>query len=64
MSGRQLVERIAGSHPGIGVLFTSGYTDDAGLRDGVHDSRAHFLAKPYTVSELQAMVREVLDAPR
>jgi CheY-like chemotaxis protein len=63
MSGRRLAEEITLSHPGMRILFTSGYADDEGLRHGVRDSRDHFLGKPYTVSQLEARVREVLDAP-
>jgi PAS domain S-box-containing protein len=64
MNGRNLAEHVARTHPEIRVLFTSGYTGDAELRDGVLKSSAHFLAKPYTVAQLLAAVRDVLDAPR
>jgi PAS domain S-box-containing protein len=64
MNGRNLAEHVARTHPEIRILFTSGYTGDAELRDGVLKSSAHFLAKPYTVAQLLAAVRDVLDAPR
>jgi len=60
LSGRELAERIAATHPGIRVLFTSGYTDDAMLRHGVVHSEVHFIAKPYTLQALATKLREVL----
>ena len=61
MSGRQLSQRVAADHPGVRVLFVSGYTDDAALRDGVVARTTHFIAKPYTVEALTRKVRQVLD---
>jgi CheY-like chemotaxis protein len=63
MNGRQLAQRIADEHPGVQVLFVSGYTDDDALRDGLATQSAHFIAKPYTVEALTRYVRHVLDAP-
>lgn len=63
MNGRQLSSRVVGEHPGVRVLFMSGYTDDTLLRDGLANQTAHFIAKPYTVQDLTQKVRQVLDAP-
>jgi two-component system, cell cycle sensor histidine kinase and response regulator CckA len=62
MSGRELAERVVSSRPGVQVLFTSGYSEDAALYRSVADRQAHFLPKPYTVHDLSSRVREVLDA--
>jgi PAS domain S-box-containing protein len=62
ISGRDLAARLVETHPGIKVIFTSGYTDDAILRHGVLDNVAHFIGKPYTKATLTQKVREVLDA--
>ena len=35
LGGRELAERLRGRHPGLQVLFMSGYTDDAVVRHGV-----------------------------
>ncbi|MCI0606197.1 PAS domain S-box protein [bacterium] len=61
MSGPKAVERIMQIHPGIKVIFTSGYADDATLRHGVSGRSGNFLAKPFKVETLLQKVREVLD---
>jgi PAS domain S-box-containing protein len=59
MSGVELAGRLAKSHPGMQVLYTSGFTDDPvrGL-----DGGAHFIAKPYSVTELTRRVRTMLES--
>jgi two-component system cell cycle sensor histidine kinase/response regulator CckA len=61
MNGRQLVERLLESRPGIGVLLMSGYTDDDVLRRGVLHGETAFLQKPFTPDQLLRKVRVVLD---
>ncbi len=63
IGGRELAAQVAAAHPGVRVLLTSGYTDDALLRSTVTDAATQFLGKPYTAVELTRRVREVLDAP-
>jgi PAS domain S-box-containing protein len=61
MNGRELADRLTALRPGVRVLYTSGYTEDAILRHGVLDDARRFLSKPYTPSQLRARVREALD---
>jgi two-component system, cell cycle sensor histidine kinase and response regulator CckA len=63
MNGRQLAERMLTSRPGIKVLYMSGYTDDAVMRNGIFDSTLRFLQKPITPDALALKVRDVLDSP-
>jgi two-component system cell cycle sensor histidine kinase/response regulator CckA len=48
MSGRELAERIVKDHPGVRILYMSGYMDDAVMRHGIVESGAAFLQKPFT----------------
>ena len=61
MSGRQLAERLAQTHPGMKGLYMSGYTSDTILRHGVLEARMPFLGKPFTAAALLHKIREVLD---
>jgi signal transduction histidine kinase/ligand-binding sensor domain-containing protein/ActR/RegA family two-component response regulator len=62
MSGRELAERLLPRMPGIRLLYTSGYTEDAIVRHGVSGQGTAFLEKPFTPSDLLRKVREVLQA--
>lgn len=63
MNGRELADQIVHKYPGMKVLFTSGYTDDAIARQGISDLTVAFIQKPYRPKALARMVRELLDAP-
>ena len=60
MSGRELSERVRDRRPDIGVLFVSGYTDDAVLRRGIAHGDMDILAKPFTPTDLAVRVRDLL----
>jgi signal transduction histidine kinase/PAS domain-containing protein len=62
MSGRQLAERLAQTHPEIKVLYMSGYTSDTIVRHGALEAQVPFLNKPFTAAALLRKVREVLDS--
>lgn len=64
LGGRQLADVLLASRQECRVLFLSGYSSDEMIRRGVVDSVANFLQKPFTVGELAARVRSVLDGAR
>jgi CheY-like chemotaxis protein len=63
MGGRELASRLADANPDIRVVFTSGYTDDDVLRQGVRKDPSRFISKPYTAATLNREVRNLLDEP-
>jgi CheY-like chemotaxis protein len=60
MGGVRAADLIREARPGIRVLFVSGYSEESLFRDGVEDG-VHFMSKPFTPSELDRRVREILD---
>ena len=61
MSGRELQEAALALQPGLRVLFTSGYARNAIDHGGRLDAGVKLLPKPFTLSELAAKIRDVLD---
>ena len=61
MTGREVAHQLMPLHPGMKVLYISGYIDDAGLRSGTDQARTGFLQKPFTPEALARKVRDMLD---
>jgi PAS domain S-box-containing protein len=62
LSGPQLAQALQSARPEMQVLYISGYTDHAVLRNERLDRDAAFLQKPYTRRALSGKVREMLSA--
>ncbi len=60
ISGVELARRIRASHPGLKVLFISGYSDQPGERDQSAAEGAAFLQKPFSADSLGRKIRQVL----
>ena len=60
MTGAELFRELSAAHPGLRVLFTSGYAAEALGRYGLEPVGAAFLEKPYTPAALAAKVRAAL----
>jgi PAS domain S-box-containing protein len=60
MNGRQLADELHKGKPGLKVLFTSGYTENAIIHHGRLDSGVLLLAKPYRKSDMAGMIRKAL----
>lgn len=63
MGGKELSERVRVLFPHTRILFTSAYTENAIIHQGVLDKDVALLPKPFTPSALASKVREVLDQP-
>jgi two-component system, cell cycle sensor histidine kinase and response regulator CckA len=61
LSGPELVEHIRKGHPGIKVLFMTGYMDYSMLKPDAIDPTMNLIRKPFTPETLARKVREVLD---
>jgi PAS domain S-box-containing protein len=61
LNGREIAERARRLHPGIKVLYTSGYTENVITHQSHLDSGIELLIKPYRRGELLTKVRAALD---
>ena len=60
-NGKKLADEARRRRPDLKVLFTTGYTANAVVHGGVLDAGVNFLSKPFTLNQLAAKVRAVLD---
>ncbi len=59
MDGPTLAQRMRQTSPNLKIVFMSGYTEDK-LKDHMGEN-IYFLPKPFTLKQLAAKVKEVLD---
>jgi two-component system, cell cycle sensor histidine kinase and response regulator CckA len=62
MSGRQLAETRAASHPELRTLYMSAYAGHATGHQGGLEPGLRLIQKPFTLEALGQAVRVVLDA--
>jgi two-component system, cell cycle sensor histidine kinase and response regulator CckA len=62
MNGRDLAEEVAALNPEVACLFMSGYSGDVIAHHGMLSEEVHFIQKPFSMQDLAAKVRQVLDA--
>ncbi|MGV4796529.1 response regulator, partial [Rhizobium sp. F40D2] len=63
MSGRQLADIVQERWPAIRILYTTGYTRNAIVHNGVLDHGVSLLAKPFSLEQLAHKIRELLNVP-
>lgn len=61
MTGRQLADKAVADRPELKVLYATGYTRNAVVHNGMLDAGVAFLSKPFTIDQLAAKVRSVID---
>jgi CheY-like chemotaxis protein len=61
MSGRQLVDILRKRNPTLKVLYTTGYTRNAIVHNGILDPGTQLLPKPFSLEDLAEKVRTILD---
>lgn len=62
INGRELYEELKRTRPALKVIYMSGYPADVISTHGVLDSGMTLIRKPFTIQELSAKVRQVLDS--
>ncbi len=62
MGGRELASLMQAANPGLKVLYTSGFTENAVVHDGLLLEGLNFIPKPYTPAQLAEQIRKTLDA--
>lgn len=61
MNGIELARQLVADKPGLRVIYSSGYSASVAGKDFPLSESANFLAKPYEVEQLAAIVRRSLD---
>ncbi len=61
INGRELADRARETKPDLRVLYTTGYTRNAVVHNGIVDAGVSLLSKPFTMRQLAVRVRAMLD---
>jgi len=60
MNGRELVEALTASRPGLRCLYMSGYTADVIAHRGILDQGINFIQKPFSRDDFTAKIAKIL----
>jgi FixJ family two-component response regulator len=58
--GQNLATALSATHPGLGIIFMSGYADSASLQEATSQPGVRFVPKPFTLKHMLETIREVL----
>ena len=61
MDGPTLLKELRARNSQLKIIFVSGYAEDAFNKNLAGDERFHFLAKPFNLKELAAIVKQVIE---
>ena len=64
INGREFANQLLALRPDLKIIFMSGYTDNAVVRESFSDPRLNYLQKPFTLDALTEKVEQVLDLPK
>ena len=62
-NGREFANQLLALRPDLKIIFMSGYTDNAIVRESFSDAHLNYLQKPFTLDALTDKVNQVLGAP-
>jgi two-component system, cell cycle sensor histidine kinase and response regulator CckA len=62
MNGCELAAKIRERYPDIRRIFVSGYTDDVMGTEGILDSGACFVQKPFSISQIRSAIESLFPA--
>jgi two-component system cell cycle sensor histidine kinase/response regulator CckA len=62
MNGRELAQKLLSLYPQLKRIFMSGYTANVIAQHGVLDDGVPFIQKPFSMKDLAAKVRDVLES--
>jgi CheY-like chemotaxis protein len=62
MDGARLAREAVFRRHALHVLFITGYSPHAIMRNGILDPHANLVTKPFTLAQLATKIRETLDA--
>lgn len=60
-NGREFANQLLATRPSLKVIFMSGYTDRAIVRESFSDPNLNYLQKPFTLDTLTEKVRQVFE---
>jgi PAS domain S-box-containing protein len=63
LNGRQMAEAGRQLHPGLKVLFMTGYAENAALAAGFLEPGMAMITKPFAMERLAAALRDMIESP-
>ena len=64
MTGRELARRLQRQHPGLGVIYMSGYTEHSAAQTAQNVENTRLLTKPFSRGSILRAVREAISVSR
>ncbi|HPX61457.1 MAG TPA: Cache 3/Cache 2 fusion domain-containing protein [Deltaproteobacteria bacterium] len=62
MNGMEMYNILKKDHPGLKILFMSGYTSEVIAHHGILEKGLNFIQKPFSLADISRKIRQVLDS--